>query len=58
LLQQLVAYLQAQLGAYAKKVMGPGETITLQSEDGEWKRILGLTNDAAGPQRYDSLEEN
>ncbi len=52
-----VAIIQNMLAAYAKKVMGPGETITFQSDDGLVKRILGVTNDAAmGAQRFDNLE--
>lgn len=56
-LAQMTAYLNAQLGLYAKKVMGPGEVLTLTSADGQVKRLLGVTNDSAlGAQRFDDLE--
>lgn len=50
------AIISNMLGAYVKKVMGPGETITFMSGDSAVKRILGVTNDANGPQRFDNLE--
>lgn len=57
ILAALQDWMRAQLGAYAKKVMLPGETITFQSSDSAVKRILGVTNDAAlGAQRFDDLE--
>jgi hypothetical protein len=56
-LAQMQAYLNAQLGLYAKKVMGPGELLTFTSEDGTVKRQLGVTNDSAlGAQRFDNIE--
>jgi hypothetical protein len=59
LLAELKAYLDAQLGAYMKKVGDPGDTLTLTSADGAWRRILGVTNEPApiGQTRTDDLEE-
>lgn len=49
-----LATLQALLANYVQKIMQPGDTLTIVSQDNHTKRILGIGNDAT---RIDDLEQ-